>query len=218
MKKILLLVEGQSEEIVVRTVIAPQLEKAGLHVEVVILMTKREKSGKKFKGGVASFSKIERDLRSLLSDSSAVAVSTILDYYGLPSDFPGLADRPAGNPLMRIQHVEAAFARVIGHKRFIPHLTLHELETWIFVEPTRASWVFFDPGVAKQLEAIRNACGGAEFVDEGTPPSKRISNLAPEFTKTGSGPDAIAAIGLAKIRAACDHANAWLARLEALGA
>jgi hypothetical protein len=35
----------------------------------------------------------------------------MVDYYGLPTDFPGLGTRPPGTPAERVAHVEAAFAR-----------------------------------------------------------------------------------------------------------
>ena len=59
---------------------------------------------------------------------------------------------------------------------------------------------------------------GAEMVDEGprTAPSKRILAIAPDYTKTVAGPQAIEAIGIERIRSVCTHADAWLARLEAL--
>jgi len=216
MTKILMLVEGQSEEIVVRDILAPRFEVLDIYLQAVLVKTKREKSGRAFKGGIVSYAKVEHDLRALLSDSSASAVTTFLDYYGLPQNFPGLSDRPLGDPRKRVAHVEEAFAAQIDHKRFIPHLTLHELEAWIYVDPAAASWVFTDAAVAATLQTIREACGGPEMIDESpeTAPSKRILEVAPDYTKTVAGPQAIEAIGLDRIRAACKHADSWLKKLE----
>ena len=219
MKKILLLVEGLSEEIVVRNLLGPHFLTRDIYLEAVLVKTRIEKAGKAFKGGVVSFEKVRRDLKALLGDTSAAAVTTFIDYYGLPADFPGVADRPATkDPYQRVAHVEAAFAHEIDHRRFIPHLTLHELEAWIYVEPSLASWVFSNETVASKLEAIRDQCGGAEFVNEGpdTAPSRRIMALAPDYTKTVAGPAAIEGVGLERIRRSCKHADAWLNRLEAL--
>lgn len=218
MKKVLFLVEGQSEEIVVRDILGPHFLGFDIHLQAVLVKTKREKAGTAFKGGIVSFEKIRHDLKLLLHDTSAAAVTTFIDYYGLPDDFPGLADRPSGTAHARIAHVEAAFGREISHKRFIPHLTLHELESWLYVEPTMAAWVFSDAAVAAQLTMIRDQCGGAEMVNDGaqTAPSKRILAISADYSKTVAGPQAIEAIGLRRIRNACKHADDWLNRLEAL--
>jgi hypothetical protein len=144
-------------------------------------------------------------------------VTTFLDYYGLPSDFPGWGGRPVADAYARVGHLEAALAEEIDDPRFIPHLTLHELETWLYVQPSAAPWVFSE-GVARQLVAIRNKSGGAESVNESpaTAPSKRILSLAPLYAKTVDGPQAIEATGLDLIRRSCPHADAWLKRLEFL--
>jgi hypothetical protein len=43
----------------------------------------------------------------LLNDTGAVAVTTMLDYYGLPRDFPGRSAIPAGDCYARVAHLEA---------------------------------------------------------------------------------------------------------------
>ncbi|MBX3273442.1 MAG: DUF4276 family protein [Sandaracinaceae bacterium] len=216
MRKLFVLVEGQTEEAFVRDVLAPHLEGHGLASIAVLLKTKRVKSGGHFRGGVTSTAQVLGDLRRLLGDSSAVAVTTLLDYYGLPDDFPGIGSRPPGTPRERVAHVEAELARRIGDRRFIPHLVLHEYEAWIYAEPARACWVFDDAAVAAQLEAIATTAGGPELVDEGpdTAPSKRLARTFPPYRKPLHGPIAVGAIGLPAIRARCPHMAAWLERLE----
>jgi hypothetical protein len=129
--RILILVEGQTEEIVVRDVIAPALL-PDVWLEPVLLMTKRPAGGPSFKGGVSNWKKIETDIRLLLRDSSVRHVTTLLDYYGLPSDCPGMSTRPIGSPYERVAHVEEQMRSAIGESRFMPHLVLHETETWVF--------------------------------------------------------------------------------------
>ena len=218
MKKVLILVEGQTEETVVRDVLSPYLGSTGVHLEPIILKTKREKWGTTFKGGIRSFDQVRRDLLPLLGDTSAAAVTTLIDYYGLPQDFPGMDSRPAGDPYARIRHVESAFANSIAHPRFVPHLTLHELEAWVFVDPKKCAWVFSGSDVPGQLDGIRAASGGAEKIDENpdTAPSKRILDLAEDYQKALHGPMAIGAIGIDVVRTACPHADDWLRRIEKL--
>jgi len=107
MKKVLILVEGQTEETVVRDVLSPYLANRGAYLEPIILKTKREKWGTTFKGGIRSFDQVRRDLLPLLGDTSVAAVTTLIDYYGLPQDFPGMGSRPASDPYARVRHVES---------------------------------------------------------------------------------------------------------------
>jgi hypothetical protein len=81
-RRIHILVEGQTEEIVVREVIAPALA-PDIWLQPVLLTTKRLAGAPNHKGGVSTWTKIEKDIRLLLRDSSASHVTTLLDYYGL---------------------------------------------------------------------------------------------------------------------------------------
>ena len=219
MNKILVLVEGQTEETIVGDVLNPHLAPAGVFLRPVILKTKREKWGTSFKGGVTSVRQVLGDLRALLGDSSAVAVTTLIDYYGLPVDFPGLANRPSGTGHQRVAHVEMAFAAAIDDRRFVPHLTLHEIEAWIFVDPTKCALELNGAATAKKLKEIRDNCGGPEAINDNpsTAPSKRILAIVPEYQKPFHGPLALTKIGMPSVRASCPHASSWLSQLERLG-
>lgn len=218
MKHVHVLVEGQTEETFVRDVLAGHLEDRGIWPTPVLVKTKRVKSGGTFKGGVTSTGKVLNDIRRLLQDTGAAALTTMLDYYALPSDFPGMATRPAGDARARVEHVEAALAAVVDDARFLPHLVLHEYEAWIFSAPEECAWVFDDASVEAKLAEIAAACGGPERIDDGpaTAPSKRLLDAYPSYAKTTHGPLAVGAIGLARVREACPHAHAWLERLEAV--
>jgi hypothetical protein len=218
MKKVLILVEGQTEETVVRDVLSPYFGSRDTYLDPIILKTKREKWGTSFKGGVRSFDQVRRDLLPLLGDTSAAAVTTLIDYYGLPQDFPGMDSRPVGDCHARVQHVESAFTQTIKHPRFIPHLTLHELEAWVFVAPQKCAWLFRQNDFSRKLEEIRQSCGGPENINEDpkTAPSKRILRIAEDYQKAWQGPRAIAEIGMDAIRKACPHADTWLRRIESL--
>jgi hypothetical protein len=141
----------------------------------------------------------------------------MLDYYGLPQDAPGHGHRPTGSCYDRVQHIEAAIAEDISHPRFLPHLMLHEFEALLFVDPAAYSYLFGDDmNIRRKLEHIQRSFGSPEEIDEGpaTAPSKRILGVFSTYRKALHGPNAVAAIGLDKIRAACTHFRNWLDALE----
>ena len=217
MKRVLVLVEGQTEEVFVRDVLTPHLAPFDVQPTQVLLKTKRTASGS-FKGGVTSTQQVIGDVRRLLGDTGAALVTTMIDYYGLPDDFPGMVSRPSHDARARVAHVEAAFAAASAAPRFLPHLVLHEYEAWIFSAPHACDWVFEDPALCDQLAGIALTAGGPEQIND-TPenaPSKRLTRAFPGYKKTFHGPMAVGAIGIPALRQACPHAAAWLTRLEAI--
>lgn len=136
MTRLLMLVEGQSEEIFVKHTLAPHLAQHGVYVQPpIVLWTKRLPSGGGFRGGVSNWNQILRSLRPLTHDGDAW-VSTLLDFYGLPEDFPGLQEAlGAGAAHENVAALQARFAAELNHQRFIPFLALHEFEAWLFSAP-----------------------------------------------------------------------------------
>jgi hypothetical protein len=210
------LCEGQTEEIIARDTLDSHFSGEDARVTRSILTTKRPASGPAFKGGVTSWLKLERELRRLLHDSSTTVLTTLLDYYAFPTDAPGMADRPYGSPYDRVRHVESALAEEINDKRFVPHLVLHEIETWVLVGCRCLGEVMGDPGPAADLEQIVRYESGPELVNDGvdTAPSKRIMSAYPRYQKTLDGPLVIAEVGLDAVRSACPHADLWVRELE----
>ena len=94
MKHVLILVEGETEEAVVNVVLQPHLMASGIWPTAKILTTKRTRSGSDFKGGVSSYGQVRNEVARLLKDASAALVTTMIDFYGFPSDFPGWRDVP----------------------------------------------------------------------------------------------------------------------------
>lgn len=218
MKRVLVLVEGQTEETFVRDVLAPHLASRSIAATPVILKTKRVKSGGAFRGGISTTEQVLGDTRRLLGDGGAHAITSVLDYYALPEDFPGLSSRQAAwTPLHKVTHVEQNWGALMNDRRFIPHLALHEFEAWIYADPDACSWLF-PAGVADQLRGIATTCGGPELIDDGptTAPSKRLLQVVENYRKVLMGPMAVEAIGLAKVRSACPHFDGWLSKLEAI--
>jgi hypothetical protein len=218
-KRALILVEGQTEERFVKDVLGPAFFEKGLFFSPTLLVTKRVKDGPNFKGGVTNFAKFENDARRLLSSPGGALVTTLLDYYGLPMDFPGMGTRPANAPaLRRVTHVEAAlhvhFGQAVG---FLPFLMLHEFEAWLFADPAVLPRVLTDSKPASEFAAIRAAVKTPEEINERPDwaPSKRIERLFPAYKKTAHGPIAAKRIGIDKIRSDCPHFDHWLRKLEA---
>ena len=221
-KRVLVLVEGQTEERFVKDVLGPAFEAQGLYLRPTILTTSRLKDGTRFKGGVTSFVRFESDVKRLLWSPGGALVTTMVDYYGLPSDFPGTGSLPVqGGPVARVEHVESAlFCHFGSSPTFLPFLLLHEFEALVFASPTELLKVI--PTADKQAE-FSSICAGFQTPEEINDrpefaPSKRLRSLFPRYRKTLHGPTTVARIGLTRIRQQCPHFNGWMQRLEAFAA
>ena len=219
MTRLLMLVEGQSEEIFVKNALAPPLADYGVYVQSPILLwTKRLGSGGGFRGGVSSWNQIRRNLLPLIGDSHAW-VSTLLDFYGLPEDFPGLREGlGSGDPHENVVRLQEHFATALNHQRFIPFLALHEFEAWLFSAPEVVEAHFGKAHLADRLRTVVQHAGSPEQINQGvdTHPKAQLHRLVEGYKETSDGAMLLQKIGIATIRAACPHFNGWLNRLEAL--
>lgn len=223
MTRVLVLAEGQTEETFFRELLAPHLWDHEVYPQVVLAATKRVKSGGVFRGGIVSYAKVKSDILKLLRDRNAAAVTTMIDYNGLPKGFPGLDTRATGSCYERVAHVEADFKKDVGDHRFVPHLSLHEFEAVLFSSPGTLASIVPDARqrttAQRELAAIRQGVGCPEEIDEDptTAPSKRIKEHIVGFQKPLHGALVSARIGLDAIRRECPHFDRWVTWLEGAG-
>jgi hypothetical protein len=97
-RRLHILCEGQTEEIIARDVMEPHFAGEDVWVTWSIFTTKRPAGGSAFKGGLSTWPKLERELKRLLRDSSTTVLTTMFDYYAFPSDALGMADRTGHAP------------------------------------------------------------------------------------------------------------------------
>ncbi|MBM3941706.1 MAG: DUF4276 family protein [SAR202 cluster bacterium] len=218
MKRVLALVEGQTEERFVKDVLAPHLLALEVSLTPTIATTKRVKRGAVFQGGITDYQKVERDVKRLLGDSGVVAVTTFIDYYGLPSDFPGMESRLAGSPVHRAQHVEIQWKSQIGDRRFRPYLMVHEFEALLFCKPEAIGVALNMPAAGQTLTRVRESFSTPEEINDNpeSAPSKRIMHTCPSYQKVVHGPLVAQRIGLTAIRQQCAHFDDWVKWLESL--
>ncbi|NUM54355.1 MAG: DUF4276 family protein [Candidatus Hydrogenedentes bacterium] len=217
-KRVLILVEGQTEERFVKDILSPAFFDLDLYFHVTLLVTKRVKSGPNFKGGITTFGKFEKDANRLLNSAGDALVTTLLDYYGLPNDFPGMRDRSQEpTPLRRVKHVERAIHHHFGApSNFLPFLALHEFEAWLYCSASELPRILTEQSRQQRFAKICNSVASPEEINENpnAAPSKRIKDLFPAYRKVIHGPLTVAKIGLEVIREQCPHFAEWLTNLE----
>lgn len=216
MKFAYILVEGQTEETFVKEVLAAYFQEKHLFLTPVLVETSTSPSGKRHKGGISKYPKIRRDLERLLRDSNAACVSTMLDLYRLPADFPKYGSAPTGSVYQRVKYLEGAFLEDIGHPKFLPYLQVYEFEALLFAEPEQIAAQLQQPKLLADLQSVTNDVVSPEEINDQLPPSKRILSLYPAYDKRLDGSLIALAIGISQMRMRCPHFSQWLVQLEAL--
>ncbi|MDR2451136.1 MAG: DUF4276 family protein [Candidatus Accumulibacter sp.] len=139
---------------------------------------------------MSNWNQIHRHPLRLTNDSDAW-ISTLLDFYGLPEDFPGLPEAlSAGDPQEKFVALQDRFAAKLDHQRFIPFLAPHEFEAWLFSAPDVVEAHFGKARLADQLrDAVRQA-GAPEWIDHDadTHPKALSRSLVDVYGETSGGP------------------------------
>jgi len=212
MTRVLVFVEGQTEETFVRDLLVPYFSRLGIYLTPILAQTSPG-----HKGGIVSYGKVKHQLTRLCRQDQGAYVTTMMDYYGLPNDFPGL-DGHVPDAHEQVMRLELALQQDIGAPNFIPNLMLHEFEALLFSAPEKFAEWLDDQALLAPMAAIRGAFATPEHINNSpqTAPSKRILALVPHYKKTVDGPLIAEDIGLDAIRVQCPHFNNWIERLLAL--
>lgn len=226
MARLIILVEGVTEEDFVNALLAPHLLAYGW--TGVAARRMGSSRTREQRHGIKNWAVARTDITRHLQEDGGCCVTTFVDYYGLPATGPhGWPGRAAADqqPLAQRGHfvqqaLTADVAAVLGAyiaRRFIPFVVMHEFEALLFSDCTRFSHGIGHPELAAQFQAIRDRFPIPEAIDDSplTAPSKRILALIPDYDKPLFGVLAALEIGLDAIRAACPHFHSWLERLEA---
>jgi hypothetical protein len=221
MSRVLVLVEGQTEETFVKRTLTPYLAHKGIYLYPTIAVTRRVGGIAQFRGGIVSYEKVKTDILILLRDTDAALVTTMIDLYALPESFPGRRDMPAGSCHVRVAHLENKFSEDINSSKFYPYIMLHEFEALMFVSPEQIVEELPNgkPAMTRKLLKIRSDFESPEEINDRPQyaPSKRLEEISQgSYRKTLHGPTVTNKIGIDRIRGECQHFNAWIERLEGL--
>ncbi len=217
MKKILISVEGQTEEQFISRLLQSLFPVDQCCLVPVILKPRRESSGHSYKGGIVSYARIKNEIKKLLNDTSALAVSTMYDYYGLPRDFPGKdALHTDWSASQKVSHLQYAFAQDIDDPRFVPYLSLHEFEALLFSDVAKMIDYFKSKGVQDTSSLQRLAQRSPEDINLDNPPSHRLKSVWAEYREVSHGIPLAEQIGVDTMMQKCPHFRSWVDTLKQL--
>lgn len=228
MTRLLVSVEGETEELFVYQVLAPHLYARGYTSVVASLMGTA--ISRDNRGGVKAWGDVLKDIVNKLRGDRGLIVSTMVDYYGMPRDWPGRAVVPpsGATPSQIADPIEQGMldevVREMGSgfdaSRFVPYVMMHEFEAMLFSDCNGLAVGIGRPALAWRLQAVRDEFDTPEGIDDSpdSAPSKRIEGLIGRYQKSYLGTAAALAIGLEAIRGECPHFAGWVERLDGLAA
>jgi hypothetical protein len=222
--EVIALCEGHTERLFCNSVVAPNIAFRGIALSGTLVGKTHNK-----KGGIRSWTIYRKELLRLAKERAGRHLTVMVDFYGMPEDWPGRAEANNIAKELRGQTVENAIRQNLAAElpgRLHPCVQLHEFESLLFVDPhttalNLAVAAGFDDEkpLAQKLEQIKIECGGSvEAINDSreSAPSKRIKQLASAYDKTDLGPTIAADVTLPILRAGCPWLNRWLNALEQL--
>ena len=191
MLRLIVHVEGQTEESFVNQLLAPHLYDRGYtSVSARLLGNARQRSRR---GGIRRWDQVRDGIVSHLNADERLLVTTMVDYYGLPTTWPGRAEAPAlafperaGSVEREIlDDVSGELGGSFDRRRFIPYVVMHEFEGLLFSDPEGFGRSIGKGDLTPSFQAIRNEFDTPEQINDSpdTAPSKRVLGLFPGYQK-----------------------------------
>ena len=205
MKRVAIVVEGDTEEEFVKQVLAPHLAEHDVAAEAM---------KPRGQGGNISVDRLAPFMAGLSWNFDAV--TSLVDYYGFkrPLDGESASDLAARIDATVRQHNPRRSDAVPQ----FAYVQQYEFEALLFSDPTAFNVIPGLPSDAlRALEQVARQFAPEDINDDrNTAPSKRIERVVPGYRKRLHGPAIAKEIRLDVIRAACPRFDAWTSRLESL--
>ncbi len=224
MKLIYVITEGQSETNFVKKVLNEyfwSLNETKL-IPITVMTKNDKKRGRMYKGGMSTFEKARTTIKKTLEGlkNKETFVTTMFDFYKLPTDTPGLKEaKKINDPYGKIKCIEEKISACekIYKKVYFPYIQLHEFEALLFSDLDAVQKFYFETDINSLRECVETG-GNPELINNGekTSPSKRILSCISNYDKVTDSVSILKEIGVDKLKESCKHFSEWIDGLEGL--
>lgn len=208
MKRLVFIVEGDTEIILVQNLIVPYLINLGfqnsMHAQTIVTNRKQHK-----KGGVTGYQKFKNEVVRTLSQGNVI-ITTLIDFFRLPTDFPGYTENS-----LQINRIENEILKDLQNNNdFIPYIQRHELEALMFSDRNGFELVIDDNKKLQEIDSILDEYDNPEDINNhpDTAPSKRLEKIF-NYDKTGDGELIFQMIEIESIIEKCPRFSDWLNKI-----
>lgn len=217
MKRLVIIVEGDAEEGFVNNILSAHFTSLGLYNSIQCFKIKKSN------GGISKYSDVKKDIINTLYENDVI-VSTMLDFYRLPSSFPGKQDSSTFHShLQQVEYIEGKLkediesAQQCTFDNLIPYIQLHEFEALVFSSINGVDALFEQSEFKRKemLQVIHDFPNPEDINDQpNTAPSVRLMKLIPGYEKVLYGIEILQKHGMPTLLARCPHFRDWVTRLE----
>jgi len=220
MKRLVIIAEGETEESFVNNILCPFFCSKGIYNSIQCFKTKHSH------GGMSKYSYIKKDILNIIYEKDVV-VSMMIDFYRLPSDFPGFNDlKVTQTHQEQANLLETRIKKDLENSQnqlfdnFIPYIQLHEFEALVFASISGIDSLFERSemdynGLMNVIQQYPNPEDINNHPD--TAPSVRLKKLISGYNKVLHGIDIINTVGMAELLEKCPRFKTWIeSMVEAL--
>jgi hypothetical protein len=221
MKRVHIIVEGQTEVKVFYSILVPYIQSKVENVYIEITPIKH--SG----GGIVKYSKLLPELRNHLADKEKI-VTTFFDYYGIVEghNYPKYKEAKIDQPNSKVGVViledalkEDLALKGINTRNFIPYIQLHEFEALLFSSNEGFEFQYDNSRVLRELKEIALRYETPEDINDSpvTAPSKRIISIldrqGEKYEKVIDGDAISIMVGIEAMMDKCPRFRVWVETL-----
>ena len=214
MRRIVFIVEGDTEILFVKNQIIPYLlGKCGYHIHMDVQKITTNKK-KNCKGGNVGIAYLRNEIRKIAA-SGDTFITTLLDFFRLPNDFPNYTTDKT-----RVTEIEQgltdAMTDIVSHNLFLPYIQLHEVEALMFIKVDGFELLIEENRQRQELQNIIAQYPNPEDINGGraTAPSKRLEKIFPKYKKVSDSECVFGEISIDEIRNKCHRFNSWLENIQ----
>ena len=213
MKRLVIIAEGETEESFVNNILCPFFCPKGIYNSIQCFKTKHSH------GGMSKYSYIKKDILNIIYEKDVV-VSMMIDFYRLPSDFPGFNDlKVTQTHQEQANLLETRIKKDLEDSQnqlfdnFIPYIQLHEFEALVFASISGIDSLFERSemdynGLMNVIQQYPNPEDINNHPD--TAPSVRLKKLISGYNKVLHGIDIINTVGMAELLEKCPRFKTWI--------
>jgi hypothetical protein len=215
-RRIFIIVEGQTEEEFVKTILRDYLLKYGItDVRPIKIQT-----SKGHKGGFLKYAHLKQDIEKLNKSQSNILITTFVDYFRIPVDLPGYkAVEDKIDSTKRVEYLEESMkldTKCLNNNIILPYIQVHEFEALLFssIDGFKAYWES-QPKIIKEISNIITKYDNPEDINDKptTAPSLRLKSLIPNYEKILYGNLIALEIGIEKILEKCPRFCQWINKI-----